>query len=98
MSLLCRKITKPSSIHTVTGYRILSGCYFVQLTHLQSPNFNTHHATKTNTQPSSSNANLSSYFNKCTNMTWQNSLDSNCIRNLDSFNVTFAPTRLSVGV
>jgi len=87
MSLLWRKITKPSSMHTVTGYRILSGCYFVQLTHLQSPNLNTHHTTQTNTQPSSSNAKPPSYFNKCTNINWQNFLQSNCIRNLDSFYV-----------
>jgi len=40
-------MTKPSSIHTVTGYRTLSSCYFVQLTHLQSPNLNTHQATQT---------------------------------------------------
>jgi len=39
---------KSSSIHTVTGYRKLSSRYFVQLTHLQSPNLNTHHATQTN--------------------------------------------------
>jgi hypothetical protein len=52
LSLLWRKITKPSSMHTVTGYRILSSRYFVQLTHLQSPNLNTHHAVQTNsTQP-----------------------------------------------
>jgi len=89
---------KPSSIHTVTGYRILSSCYFVQLTHLQSPNLNTHHATQTNTQPSSSTANPAAHVNKCANINWQNLLDSNIVHNPDSFNVTCAPTRLSVGV
>jgi len=42
-------MTKPSSVPTVTGYRILWNCYFVQLPYLQSPNLNTHHVTQTNT-------------------------------------------------
>jgi len=72
-------MTKPSSIHTATGYRILSSCYFVQLTHLQLPNLDTHHATHTtNTQTCNSTANLASHANECTNIQWQNSLESNC--------------------
>jgi len=52
-------MTKPSSIHSVTGYRILPNCYFLQQIHLQSPNFDTHHATQTtNTQTCNSTANL----------------------------------------
>jgi len=52
------KSHKPSPTHTVTGHRILSSCYFVQLTHLKTPNLNTHHATQTNnTQPSRYTAN-----------------------------------------
>jgi len=79
MSLLGQKNTKPSFIQIVTGYCILSSCYFVQLTHLQTPNLNTHQATQTNnTQTSSSTANPASHANKCTKINWQNFLESNC--------------------
>jgi len=70
-------MTKSSSMHTVPGYRILSSSYFVQLTNLKSPNLDTHYVEKTNnTQLSTSTANLVSHANKCTNIKWQNSLET----------------------
>jgi len=56
-------------MRTVTGYRILSSTYFVQLTNPTSPNLDTHHvADTTNTQQSTSIANLAARANKCTNI------------------------------
>ena len=90
---------KPSSIHTVTGYRILQSRYFVQLINLQSPNLNTHHATQaSSTQPSNYTTNFKSHANKCTNIHWRNLLQPNIDSQSRPFNITFAPTWLSVGV
>jgi len=74
-------MTKSSFMHTVSSYCNLPSSYFIQLTNLKSPNLNTHYVEHTNnTQLSTSTANLASHVNKCTNINWQDSLETQRLR------------------
>ena len=92
-------MTKPSCIHTVTGYRILLSRYFVSLINLQSPNLNTRHATHTSsTQPTRYTANIAPNDKQCTNFLGKICQSEIALRSLQRFDITFARTWLSVGM